>query len=155
MRISVSARARARVHVYAFCEANNTLLYARYSDDLMIIRAVSDSPGLFSEALCETDSVWRFVKYVRFLGENARRTTAYYNHFWQCTVNVGVHFRIRPSPNRRRRWPSATRRVAPPRIIEDDLPRCTADNNGQCVCLRVMQSNGFYKIISRSQSHDT
>lgn len=61
----------------------------------MIFRAVSDSPELFSaEAFCETDSVWRFTKYVRSLGENAHRTTAYYNHFWQCTVNVGVHFRI-------------------------------------------------------------
>lgn len=97
----------------------------------MIFRAVSDSPELFSaEAFCETDSVWRFMKYVRFLGENAHRTIAYYNHFWQCTVNVGVHFRIgRIAVGR-------PRRVALPRIIKDDLPRCTADNNNQCVLVR-------------------
>lgn len=68
------------------------------------------------------------MKYARFLGENVCRTTAYYNHFWQCSVNVGVHSRIG------HRKTSLGRLVydVSSRIIEDELSR-SAMREYQCM----------------------
>lgn len=103
----------------------------------------SKSSKRFAKRILFTSS-W-FVQYARFLGENVCCTTAYYNHFWQCSVNVGVHSRI---GHRKTSLGRLVRDVSS-RIIEDDLPR-SAMREYQCMFMRSATTSWFYKTILRT-----